>query len=98
MHQYPTPPINMSISRPISPMYEGVLRREMETLFGTANHATASTLVYSVCFNYLCSVMCISHPYHMQNDFTSMTTDHGFGTEDVSIRVLMLMLCDHTIY
>jgi hypothetical protein len=99
MRWYPASPIDTNIARPISPTYQSVLRREMETLFGTANHTTPSVLVHPVCLSYLCCLMCISHVYwQVRNNVTSMTADHGFSTEDVSICVLALRLCGHTTY
>ncbi|KAI9568483.1 hypothetical protein HD554DRAFT_2038787 [Boletus coccyginus] len=44
-HRYPVPSINTSTSPPMSPIYRIILDREVEMLFGAANHATHSTLV-----------------------------------------------------
>ena len=85
MHWYPAPPVNTSIERPISPTYQSVLHREVETLFGTTKRATAGVLVHPVCFSYLCDVYIhVSHAYHVQHD---VMVDHGLSA-NVSIRVI----------
>lgn len=43
---YPVPPFDTIT---LEPTYQSVLRREVETLFGTANHAVVAALVHPVC-------------------------------------------------
>lgn len=45
---YPVPPVGTTTPEPMSP-YQHVLHLEVETLFGTPNHAVVSMLVPPVC-------------------------------------------------